>query len=284
MMWSRLMVGLGLCFLVGVAWTRRPLPTRMPSETGGGQPVPWRRVARVRAAIAATTASIPPHRLRASAALLLVGLVATVGWASLFIAGAVAASVGLATRVAEHRNAVARDQSVHVVCESIARSLRSGASMPVAVEHAITQACPPMARTWLPVHAKLSRGMAFSAAFETWQPSINPHALRVMSTLVSAGLRNGGPAAELFDDFAAGRRQQLELQSETTALVSQAKASAALLVMLPMVCVPLLGALDPRSIHFLIGSRQGAGVIIAAITLDSLGALWMYRLMKRVAS
>jgi Flp pilus assembly protein TadB len=81
---------------------------------------------------------------------------------------------------------------------------------------------------------------------------------------------------------AATLRERAHLEADVKVQATQARISAAVVAVTPVVFVMFAAATDHRTSAFL---ASPAGVLVAAIAfgLDGLGVWWMVRLTRRVA-
>jgi tight adherence protein B len=91
----------------------------------------------------------------------------------------------------------------------------------------------------------------------------------------------GGSVASVLDGVTDTLRDRIALEREVAALSSQARASAAVLVVAPVVFAVLAAVADPRVARVLLGSPLGWACLAAGAALDGVGALWMARLVGR---
>ena len=104
-------------------------------------------------------------------------------------------------------------------------------------------------------------------------------ARRLVGAAVDLGAETGGATGQVLDGVADTLRERLALEREVAALSSQARASAALLVVAPVVFAVLAAAADPRVGAVLTGQPVGWACVAAGLLLDALGALWMRRMV-----
>ena len=90
----------------------------------------------------------------------------------------------------------------------------------------------------------------------------------------------GGAAARALDGVAASLRSRAVVADEARALASQARASAAVMVALPVIVAALGGAADPRLARTLLGTPLGLTCVVVAALLDGVGAWWMQRVVR----
>ena len=90
----------------------------------------------------------------------------------------------------------------------------------------------------------------------------------------------GGRAAESLDALAASLRDRLAVADEARALSAQARYSAWVIGIAPIGYIVTSAAVDPRSLHLLLGTMGGRGVRAAGIGLELLGVAWMRRIVR----
>ena len=83
------------------------------------------------------------------------------------------------------------------------------------------------------------------------------------------------------DGVAASLRERVALEREVAALSSQSRASAAVLVIAPVVFAVAAALFDHRILEVLVGRPIGWVCMGLGLGLDGLGALWMARLIGR---
>ncbi len=91
----------------------------------------------------------------------------------------------------------------------------------------------------------------------------------------------GGATAAVIDGVADTLRDRVALEREVAALSSQARASAVLLVVAPIVVAVLAAVADDRIASFLFGSPAGWACIVVGLLLDAVGAVWMRITVER---
>ena len=79
---------------------------------------------------------------------------------------------------------------------------------------------------------------------------------------------------------AAVQRDRLSVAAEARALSAQARYSAWVIGVAPVGYVVGSAAIDPRSLHALIGTGSGRACACVGIGLELLGALWMRAIVR----
>jgi tight adherence protein B len=175
---------------------------------------------------------------------------------------------------------VGADRALPELLGGVARELRAGGSMHAAlvaasegIDPAVDPSCPELARS-------LRRGGDLDGALTSWSAQRPGSARQLAATALALGARTGGASALVVDGVADTLRDRLAIDREVAALTSQARASAALLVVAPIVVAVLAAAADQRIASFLFGSPAGWGCIVGGVALDVVGAAWMRAIVR----
>ena len=198
--------------------------------------------------------------------------------------GVVASVAVLAGRVArrpwQRRRALATyDDELVGLLRAVARGLRSGAVLRVALRDAATVARGPLADDLARLAADLDGGVV--AALAAW-PARRPRAaVRLTAGGLALGHATGGVTAAVVDALADTISVELDGRDEAAALSTQANLSAVLLAALPVGFV-VVGAIGRSgSSAFLFGEAAGRLCLAAGLLLDTLALGAMVLLSRR---
>jgi len=197
--------------------------------------------------------------------------------------------VGVAVlRLVERIRALLRvsdeDTEHALVLESVARALRSGASL----AHALIETAEslPSSRTVGELRSALvvfEQGAPVTEAVEAWV-STDPTATRSLAgAALALGAEVGGARARALDGAAAGLRDRADLLREVRALSSQARSSALVMVLAPVVFAGLAWTTDRDIARLMCATPLGWSCLALGLALDAVGAWWMAKLTARVA-
>ena len=251
---------------------------RLDRTVGAGPPDP-RGTATSRARHAA-------HRLdrRVAAVLVAVGLtlVGLVGGVGLLVVSTVAAAaVAIVWRVRRHGRQVRLvEGELPALLESLAGSVRSGASLPVAVREAATSARGPLATDLATLVEAVDDGMPLAGALGAWADARRSSRVRLTVAALTLALSCGGAEARTLDGVAATLRDRAAVERELVALSAQARSSAAVLIAAPAAFVLCTGVGDPSVASFFLHTPVGFACLIGGIVLDAAGGTWMWLLAK----
>ena len=194
--------------------------------------------------------------------------------AALAVAGAVG---GL--HLARGRREARLEAELPALLEAVARALRSGAALPLALQEAAT-GDSAAAEELRGVLADGTRGLGLAQALDRWVERRPRPAVRLVVGAISVALVAGGSPARGVDGVAATLRERAEVQREARSLATQARASAVVVTLAPL-AFGALGALgDDASAGFLFGSPAGLACLVVGVALDAVGAVWMHRIAR----
>jgi len=175
------------------------------------------------------------------------------------------------------------DTALPETLESMARSLRSGSSLRMAIAEASTSAPPPLGEGLADVAAAAGRGRTLTAAIERWSSTTPGAGVALAAAALGLGAELGGAAARSLDGVAGTLRDRNGVRREVRALSAQARASAVVIGSAPLAFLVVVAAADPGAIGFLVGSPIGLLCLASGLGLDALGAWWMRHIAARAA-
>lgn len=179
------------------------------------------------------------------------------------------------------RPSVRVDAALPEVLESMARSLRSGSSLRMAISEAATSAPAPLAAGLADVAGTAARGRPLADAIVRWRRTTPGESVALAAAALSLGAELGGAAAQSLDAVAGTLRDRDAARREARALSAQARASALVIGVAPVAFLFVVAAADPGSVGFLVSSTLGLFCLASGLALDAAGAAWMRRIVAR---
>jgi tight adherence protein B len=170
------------------------------------------------------------------------------------------------------------DRDLPLLLDQVTRHLRAGSSLSAAVASAARGRSGPGTGR---LADELAAGAPLAVAVEAWRARAPTPARDLVASALSLASEAGGAVAVVLDGVNETLRERVALEREVAAVSSQARASAAVLVVAPVAFAALAAAADPRVAAVLVGSPTGWGCIAGGALLDVAGALWMARLVGR---
>ncbi|HEY6531038.1 MAG TPA: type II secretion system F family protein [Acidimicrobiales bacterium] len=177
---------------------------------------------------------------------------------------------------AESRRRRRADRDLPSFLDQVTRHLRTGAALPGAVQAAATGRTEP---TTTRLAADLAARTPLTVAVGSWHTACPTPARDLASAALTLAADAGGSVAAVLDGVTETLRDRVALDREVAALSSQARASAAVLVVAPAVFAVLAAMADPRVARMLLGEPLGWACLAGGALLDAAGALWMSRLV-----
>jgi tight adherence protein B len=208
-----------------------------------------------------------------------VGLVAGPRPAAALVAAAAIQPVSVRLRRSVGRRRL-RAAQLPPALERLATSLRSGASLPVALAEAAAATDPPLGPELAAIAEATRRGRPIVSGLDEWSASHDDAGTRLAATALALATVVGSAPARAVDGVAATLRDRLDLDAERRALGAQARASALVLALAPLAFVAVLIAGDTSAASFLLRTPGGWTCMVAGASLDALGGWWMARLTR----
>lgn len=183
---------------------------------------------------------------------------------------------GPVVRLVDDRRRRRLDRTVPEALDRVVRRLRAGSTLSDAIVGvgAGDQLLASLA-------ADIGSGHRVAPSVARWRASDPSPNRRLAAVALELSAEAGGSGVAVLDGVAESLRDRVALEREVTALSSQARASAALLVVAPVAFTLVVGVLEPRLWSMLLGSPIGWACLVIGLALDGLGAVWMARLVGR---
>lgn len=185
------------------------------------------------------------------------------------------------------------DEAVARFLTSVASELRTGASLPQAVQAAAADdegAAGSVAASVGPLGLPLRRAVAANRAgvplvdaMAGWGRAWPTPAVCLAVTTLTVGAGVGGELARAADAAASTLRQRSAVRAEVRALSAQGRASAVVVSVAPLAFTAVACLVEPDVFGFLTGSLWGLGCVVGGLTSDLVGAVWMRRIVRGVA-
>ena len=130
--------------------------------------------------------------------------------------------------------------------------------------------------------SRVRAGAPLHDALDQWAAEDPDAAVALAADALAIASASGGSLVRAIDAVVDAVRERRQLHREVRALASQAQASAAVLVVMPVAFAAAVAGLDPRIRDFYLASAGGPLCLVAGAVLDGLGLWWMLRLVRRV--
>lgn len=181
-------------------------------------------------------------------------------------------------RYARHRRLI--DQQLVDAVAVVASALRTGRSLPQAMELAGAEVGEPLGSTLTEAANRVRLGEALDTALQGWEERLGTPDARLVAGVLRLHRRTGGALASALDDLVRTLRARLRDDRELRALTAQARLSAAILGLLPLGFFLFLSVVSRRDIESAYRTTAGASAIAVGAALEGLAFLWIRRLLR----
>lgn len=164
----------------------------------------------------------------------------------------------------------------------IVRAVRAGLPLGDAIESVGAEIADPVGKEFRQIHAKIAIGMDVEEELNRAADRIRAVDFRFFIIALSLQRRTGGNLAETLANLSLTIRRRKEIGLKARALMSEARASAWLISLLPFVAGGGLFLLNPDYMLLLVNDPRGTTMLALALVGIALGALAM-RTMIRAA-
>ncbi|HEX8100850.1 MAG TPA: type II secretion system F family protein [Actinomycetota bacterium] len=229
---------------------------------------------------------VDSHKHRGVAAIALALGGAVMGYHLAGPVGGVAALIGGAfIPVAVERNRRRRDQqqleNQFAECvETIAMAVRSGFSVPRAIEFVAADAEEPLASVLQRALSSRALGAPLERALESLAASIRSSESRLFALLLGTHARTGGNLGVALDELASSTRDRVTVRHDLDALTAQARLSGLILSLLPIGFFIVLAVTSGSDFSAVLRSTAGTTVLASGLTLQALAFVWIRRLLR----
>ena len=176
-----------------------------------------------------------------------------------------------------------QQRQVPHLANALARSLRSGATIPGALTEAgTTQAASAFRHGLTEVIEQWEGGLPLVDALEGWLDHHPAEGLDLIVRALVLGFDGGGDRAQVLDAVATTLADRLALADEITALTSQARSSAMLITAAPALLSAVFLSLDPGLVPVVLNSPIGRVSLLAGGAFALLNWWWMSVIVRRV--
>lgn len=162
-------------------------------------------------------------------------------------------------------------------CFSLGRALRSGLATESALGDSLDGVDPCSLPRVRRVVAELGSGRPLAPAVDDWIYDSADTSERLVGQAIRFTSSAGGNLANCVDGVGLAIRERVALESRRRVLAAQAKASASVLVALPILFALVASGLRGGLIY---KGRAGLVLLVAGLSLDAAGLVWMRRMQR----
>ena len=164
-------------------------------------------------------------------------------------------------------------------CDLIARSLRAGHAFFSTIKMVADELPSPIALEFQILSDEINYGDSLPEALKRLANRVPLADFRYLIVAVLVQRESGGNLAELMGNISVLIRQRLKLAGQVRALSAEGRLSAWILCLLPFAVVLVLSVVNPGYINQLMNDPAGFELLVSAITMMGVGALWMRKII-----
>ena len=173
------------------------------------------------------------------------------------------------------------DRDLPELLEAVARFLRSGSSLSVALREASAELDESLRRELAVVLAGADEGRPLAESFADWARASSSPARQMVAAAMVIAHTLGGGAAHTFDALASSLRARASARRESEVMAAQARASALVIGVAPFAFALVISAVDPSMARTVLQSSTGQLCLVAGVALELAGLGWIRRLSAR---
>jgi tight adherence protein B len=175
------------------------------------------------------------------------------------------------------------DRQLAELLEAVARLLRGGSSLPVALRDASFELDGTLRRELAMVLSASDHGRPLADSFDEWAQASRSSARQMVAAAMVVAHRVGGSAAHTFDALASSLRARAAARREAQVMATQARASAMVIGVAPLAFAVVIAAVDPAVAVAAVRTSAGRLCLLAGVACEALGLWWIRRLSRRAA-
>ena len=224
------------------------------------------------------------HRIKWACALGLGGIGLVLTWEAAppgpFIAGALIGWIGFYLPeiviffLRRRRRAAFGEQLVDGLV-LMANGLRSGFTLPMAIDMLIEEMSAPISQEFELVRREVRVGVDIDEALRRCVARTRDADFELVVTAIGITRQLGGNLAEVFDRIVAMVRERKVLAGKADALTSEGKMQAMVVGLLPYVFMLMMTKVNPELMRLMWTTIPGFLCLLAVIILDTVGYLWV---------
>lgn len=153
----------------------------------------------------------------------------------------------------------------------ISGSLRSGSSLPIAIDSLIEESSPPLSQEFGLYVRERKLGLGQDTAFENLERRVPLEDLALALSAVRISSEIGGDLAETLESLAQTLRKKLIMEGKIDSLTSQGKLQGIVMSSLPLFLIIALMKLEPAAMGQMFTTKIGWMVLATILCMQVLG-------------
>ena len=167
---------------------------------------------------------------------------------------------------------------------TIVRAVQVGVALPDSIRRVALEAPEPTAAIFSRIGGEMAIGTPLQDAMAISTASTGLPEYRFFATALILQSRAGGGLAATLDGLAEVIRKRVAVQARGKALAGEARASAAILAVLPVFTMVAQLLINPGYTGLLFTTPNGRAILSAAVGIECMGVLVMRGMIRRALS
>ncbi len=162
----------------------------------------------------------------------------------------------------------------------MAGSLRSGASLAIAMDLVCTEIPPPFSQELSLVLREQKLGVSLEDAFDSFAKRINLEEVNLLVSAITISKEVGGNLSEVLERLATTLRTKAAMEGKIRALTSQGKLQGIVVALLPVFLAFVLFQMEPEAMAPLLTTFYGWAVMAVIATLIIMGGVFIKKIVS----
>lgn len=172
------------------------------------------------------------------------------------------------------------DLQLPAALDLMCQALRAGQSLPAGIQLVGQQGEAPLGPEFQQAFESQNLGASISESLEAMCERVPSLDLRFFSTAVILQRQTGGDLAEILDNISKLMRERVQIRGQIQALTGEGRISGAVLLALPPGLFLFMLRINYDYVMMLLNEPLGNKMLIGAIILQVLGALWIRKIIN----
>lgn len=172
------------------------------------------------------------------------------------------------------------EQNLPEAMDTLVRSLRAGHPVPAAIRMVVRELPDPIGTEFSIVADELTYGLDLEAAMKNLHRRVGQPDLGLLVAAVGLQTKTGGNLAEILGNLSTVIRNRLRMRLKVKALSAEARFSALVLSILPVVLFVLLWVIAPNYYGAVWDHAVTKPLLVAAALWMTFGNIVMYRMVR----
>jgi tight adherence protein B len=164
--------------------------------------------------------------------------------------------------------------------DTLARAVRAGHAFTTALEMITNEVGEPVSGEFRQLYEEQKFGMPVRDALMNLTDRIPSVDVKFFVTAVMLQRETGGNLAEILDNLSYVIRERFKIQRQVRVYTAQGRLTMALLMGMPPIIVIVMMALNPGFIHPLFADPIGHTLLVAGITLQTVGYFVIRKIIR----